>query len=878
VQSATQLTIYEDLTLGENEYRSAALAVMAQKTTSTGTVELSAQLRIAKGYPHDIWSGGCASKTVTSADGIVGYPCIFPHVRQDAGGLYFIGVSQPAIRLVSLFVNQGTLRGHTAADSPNGSTILLGPTVESFDPSDSTTLYYAIATNGGSIGLFKIQYNGDWLPLNTAYQSNSVIPPTTSELTWTNMTKSADHRDLRTQILSNTTYDEAKWGALQRLQPVGVSGKYAVFQTLYGQESVCWIFAFDSTTGNFYRAWRTDDGSSLPGLKYSGCHSNIPLTAGSLFLATNGLRWKNKNTPYGGPFSAPVTAVQRNGVFDKANTALPWPPAAPPAPNGYNTACPADLPKTWMDVGATGDQCVTIQTKEPCSAFATANEKTLSPCPWDANMSMVAPLSEGDFLKPSDLWDNEGFRVVRKTSLGSGIIQLVLQRNANYSYCAIGKDGIAIPAQGIHPNGWTFDAVPSESCFSAGILIDIEGNLSYVVNQNLMRGHFDATSTGPEINTWIGTGNVVGPEPVYSIAYNRAWSDVGAKLDFSIPSSPPFAGYNSTHDIQSYVDAKQSSATPDLRRYAFDFRHYNGELGAEIEYPNQVIGKPTNPMLQDGTSAVYKLSYTGTADAKRGVMNVWAGEKVLIEKSSPVFGNTLTDSDPWRFCYVYKGGECRSGSSVGDLYAVIPGGDLRSACWASQVNLRVPCAMAGPVQAMRATQIRIDAPDDQASGQRILSSLLMGPGQQYVYSEVLPTPDGSYLLFGGYLTGGYHTGLMAAKIPSFPPDLVRQSTYVPVYVTGNGASSYVEFGYEEFGQRTDFFCTPRQEACRVSAGTIDESNPFSFAQEPLKQASGSFAIAIPAIPGRIVYYRVVDGDTPGPLQAAVPTLKPNINR
>jgi hypothetical protein len=186
--------------------------------------------------------------------------------------------------------------------------------------------------------------------------------------------------------------------------------------------------------------------------------------------------------------------------------------------------------------------------------------------------------------------------------------------------------------------------------------------------------------------------------------------------------------------------------------------------------------------------------------------------------------------------------------------------------------------MAGPVQAMRATQIRIDAPDDQASGQRILSSLLMGPGQQYVYSEVLPTPDGSYLLFGGYLTGGYHTGLMAAKIPSFPPDLVRQSTYVPVYVTGNGASSYVEFGYEEFGQRTDFFCTPRQEACRVSAGTIDESNPFSFAQEPLKQASGSFAIAIPAIPGRIVYYRVVDGDTPGPLQAAVPTLKPNINR
>jgi hypothetical protein len=179
---------------------------------------------------------------------------------------------------------------------------------------------------------------------------------------------------------------------------------------------------------------------------------------------------------------------------------------------------------------------------------------------------------------------------------------------------------------------------------------------------------------------------------------------------------------------------------------------------------------------------------------------------------------------------------------------------------------------------MRAMQIRIDAPDEQANGQRMLSSLLMGPGQQYVYSEVLPTPDGSYLLFGGYLTGGYHTALMAAKIPSFPPDSVRQSTYVQVYVTASNASSYVEFGYEEFGGRTNFYCTPRHEACRVSAGTIDESNPFSFAQEPVKPASGSFTIAIPAIPGRIVYYRVVDGETPGPLRVAVPTVKPNINR
>ena len=112
VQNSKQLTIDESLTLAENQYRSAALAVIVQKTTGSGAVNLSAQLRIAKGYPHDIWTAGCAPNPVTSADGIVGYPCIFPHVRQDAGGLYFIGSSQPAIRLVSLFANPGYDSGY----------------------------------------------------------------------------------------------------------------------------------------------------------------------------------------------------------------------------------------------------------------------------------------------------------------------------------------------------------------------------------------------------------------------------------------------------------------------------------------------------------------------------------------------------------------------------------------------------------------------------------------------------------------------------------------------------------------------------------------------------------------------------------------------
>jgi hypothetical protein len=245
----------------------------------------------------------------------------------------------------------------------------------------------------------------------------------------------------------------------------------------------------------------------------------------------------------------------------------------------------------------------------------------------------------------------------------------------------------------------------------------------------------------------------------------------------------------------------------------------------------------------------------------------------LIEKSSPATGNVLTDTDLWRFCFAYKPQECRAGANAGDLYAVIPRVDNRPNCWASQINLRIPCAMAGPVQAMRATQVRIDGADPTAVGQRLLSSLLMGPAQQYVYSKVLPTPDASYLLFGGFLTGGYHTGMMMAKLPKFPDDSIARSTYIPVRVLtgGNGGRVYVEFGYEEFGPPTSYFCTSRMEACRVTAAAVDESAPFSFASESLTPAVSGATIAIPALPGHMLYYRVISDGVPWAMQViAVP--------
>jgi len=153
----------------------------------------------------------------------------------------------------------------------------------------------------------------------------------------------------------------------------------------------------------------------------------------------------------------------------------------------------------------------------------------------------------------------------------------------------------------------------------------------------------------------------------------------------------------------------------------------------------------------------------------------------------------------------------------------------------------------------------------------------MGPGNQYAFSATGVTPGMESIFWVGYELNGYHTGMLTAKIPAFPRNNENLHTFIPVVVSGNSiaaSSVYVEFGYEEFGARTDFFCTTRKDACRVVASVIDETKPFLYASEMAAMNNGSpgaYKIAIPVLPNHIVYYRVVDNGTPGPIMASVPT-------
>ena len=356
--------------------------------------------------------------------------------------------------------------------------------------------------------------------------------------------------------------------------------------------------------------------------------------------------------------------------------------------------------------------------------------------------------------------------------------------------------------------------------------------------------------------------------------YDVPPSSFGQRETAHFAQWPRFAGAVSElpNSVQSYIAVGGSAAADFERRFATDWRHPNGGLGLAPEVFGQAIGSTYSAVLQPETTQVYKANaISGEYDPKRTPLVVWVGRYLLKEKSSPELGNVLTDADVWRFCYAQQAGECRASSAVGDFYVVAPGLDTSlTRCHASQISYRSLCVFAGSSVLAQIMQVRIDRDDPAGLGQRRLGYGLTRPGSQYVYSKAKPFSDGKALTATAWNLEGVYSMPVWMKLPPWPDDSVNRTTFVPVQIRSSG-ESYIEFGYEEFGDRDQFRCTPRGEACRVSAAQFDERLPFKYASEALTPATGDWTITIPALPGRVLYHRIVTGDQAGPIQAiAIP--------
>ncbi len=590
----------------------------------------------------------------------------------------------------------------------------------------------------------------------------------------------------------------------------------------------------------------------------------------------------------GGPYVSLIDCVKKSGICDP-NTAVT---GTIPTPGGaqspsYDSTCPADIPVEYQAMGATGNQCVTLQIiGEPCSASPSVSELAAYPCPNPSStgQSWVGVQSAlGDAMQ-NQLGDAdwEWWMLVKKTATtatpcaSGGRCELVFLRDSSTGYNCVeqapsgsqvgtrGRSCVGSTAQADHANGWTgrwiaSSKIPIYSPFGVSFARE---------NLWLDKGHADRSynaATGS--NTYVGISGV----PNY---FARVGGTIGGAPTANLAQWPGFAGILSSAGggvswMQSYISTPGSAAVGIDAKVSSDWRiPANG--ACEPEDFGCTIGGTMAFSLQGGTTSVYRVCLVSCASAATGGVNGsydpkknqiagWVGSYGMTEKSSATAGNTLTDSDAWHYCYVLISGECRSGSTAGQLYAAMPLLDVtRTTCIEGQISVRNACFFSTAAVFSQGVQMQLDN-DPQGIWQRIVGRNLTRYGAAYSYSHLRALPNGKCMLGTAYQMGGWWSGTVQVCPGPFINDSQNRTEFVGVKVSGVFASGVVQFGYD-----SNFYCTPRAEACRVAASTINQTTPFYFQTESgITPVTGQATVEIPALPGRVLYWRILNGSTAG---------------
>jgi hypothetical protein len=418
-------------------------------------------------------------------------------------------------------------------------------------------------------------------------------------------------------------------------------------------------------------------------------------------------------------------------------------------------------------------------------------------------------------------------------------------------------------------------ALKDDACEATDLYLSAATAAEYEEDWDIVGNHHDLGAPVSGVNgevTITGVGNE---------GYRVRTGDitkVGTTYDYLVSSFPNFA--NATTSIgrnllQSYTSKRAWNASGDDNNWALDFKHINGGLGTAPETADYSIGGgKIMRTLQAGTTKVYKVSPPQNAggaahNPKLSDALVWAGFHNFRDKSSGATGNVLTDRDDWHYCYAYRNNECRSGSFMGDFFAVVPGaidsGTAAGNCYTNQNAKTVLCYASGSPLGGWMVQIDVSKADPNATGIGIrkLTMGLAGPGRHYVYNNVRALPDGKRAMFNADWANGDRREYFLMDLPRFIADGVNRTTFVPVSVAvGPGRASRVvaKFGYAEHGMPEGFYGTTRREATVAVNSKVTEAKPFLFAHEVTgadgQACAAGCTLAIPAISGRALFYEL----------------------
>ena len=824
----------------------------------------------------------CAVSTVTDSGGNVLRPCFF--IQNADRFLYAFEEATGKTRFIGTADVQTCSTGNCASSAPGSALNNYGstnPTAWSqFNPTNPA-VWYAFDTNGanGQTFLIKSTYNaagggtcpGDWQEITA---QNCPSFPGNDAITQDNLTPASNGNDLGSKATAFNTaqralhpeipvFDSSIWSSVI---VGGSSGDpQNGWQTIHfgGQDALNFDVILDPTTAGtpvvgMIPTW------SAGNMRFCGDHGS-GTQAGVWGISAKAVDADNSRPGVGaGVWQAQVTtsldltSAVCSGITDPRFTS-------------YN--------------GQT--RCRTIAITEPChTQNRVANEKapTFGVCSWNSAFANFAGLvnQPGDVLDDSNGTGGEMFLIVsipdsthaqvvrsyatpapvfaRSAATASHTATWLARERCTANDGDSNHSGIYWIDLNIDPNGI---ATNSASTGVVDFASQINGHLDYwfFPTQSIMiQGGLIRTRPVPKSNFYNAPFDAF-------VQQSSAWNTFKSGIN----SSP---GY-----IQSHQGSSRDNANP---FYGIDQNALGNAAVASTTLWNQTATKVSGDLWKIAAADIRKDASTPWPSGVKQIPYVmWSGGYLMKDISGPAQGNTITDTSAgnYKFCVVYVAGECRVGSSVGDVYVNRPGSAHDGKCgpWDYTYNLCGTTwdAIAAGVNQYDYSWVAQDGSIKQdTSGRafRKLSLALNRPGFQVVFASAHGSFSGKWAFAAAdYYSGGNRGDFLVMKLPPQPAhDTIARNGFVNIPVTvgaggGIATRARARFGYAENGTPAQFYCSyNRKEECRSRPDTTSE--PYYFASEPaqaLQDCTNGCTILIPAIPGRVLYYAVDYLDSSG---------------
>jgi hypothetical protein len=328
-------------------------------------------------------------------------------------------------------------------------------------------------------------------------------------------------------------------------------------------------------------------------------------------------------------------------------------------------------------------------------------------------------------------------------------------------------------------------------------------------------------------------------------------SELGAMLNppFEwITGNPGFGKPENTFPsaTESHVGMNHVAAPDYEKHWTVDARPWLG---------NSVYGTGATPV--GGMSNTYRVGQSMPLSRKHLPTLAFCGYHPLADLSGPA--SSITDLTPYTYCVANAAGECVPGSASGDAYVSCPMVVSRACGTDNQPEKEDICV--GDLRPFTGAQVQLGLRGSDPSGfaQRLLTRSYTRFKLQGPYWNIKALPDASWFYTRNDWLEGSSNHLLLFKNPGWPAeDNVNRTTFVPVQVQLGSSPTNADNVVVEFGYNRSFECTSRHEACVAVTSAINDRNPFYWAGESYSGLGcrGGCTVVIPAVPQRVVYYRV----------------------